>query len=297
MSNILYKQNLEENLRLLSAQRQSYNEAKFYRSCYRILVSVPCLLSFLVINNYIDATDQYSVFRFLIDLFVVFVGYFLLHKSFTYQELGANIQQKFDTNVFGLAFEWNAKKDQTEIETLYCKHKKDENIEKLRNWYSDEIDNLDYPKDVLASQKQNLFWSQKVREDYINFNIVILIVCLFYTIFSICFFLTYNDYVLWKKIYEILVILLSLYFLLGQNIVDNIRSIRLLKKANDKFSALQKHIVDSDDTRCINNMLNDIQKGIFEYRKMSVSVPNYYDRMRKFKLESSSRRIIRDLFN
>lgn len=85
MSNILYKQNLEENLRLLAAQRQSYNEAKLYRSGYRILVFVPFLISFLVLNSYIDATDQYSVLRFLIDLFVLVMGGFLMKKSSQYQ--------------------------------------------------------------------------------------------------------------------------------------------------------------------------------------------------------------------
>lgn len=173
MSSILHKQNLDENLRLLAAQRQSYNQAKFYRSGYRILVFVPFLISFLVLNSFIDATDQYSVFRFLIDLFVLVLGAFLMKKSSQYQVLGANIQQKFDTNIFDLPFEWKFKQDKTEIERLYCKHKKDENIERLRNWYTDEMKNLAYPKDVLAAQKQNLFWTDSVRKDYIFFNILI----------------------------------------------------------------------------------------------------------------------------
>lgn len=297
MSNILYKQNLEENLRLLAAQRQSYNEAKLYRSGYRILVFVPFLISFLVLNSYIDATDQYSVLRFLIDLFVLVMGGFLMRKSSQYQILGANIQQKFDTNIFDLSFEWKIKQDKTEIEHLYCKHKKDENIEKLRNWYNDEIQNLTYPKDILAAQKQNLFWTDSVRKDYILFNVLIFISLLIFIALSIFMFITYSEYPMWKKIYEIFVILLSLYFFLGENILSNYKTIVLLENANKKFSALQKHIVDSDDPKCINNMLKDIQEEIFEYRQHGVSVPNYYDRMKKFKLESSSRRIIRGLFN
>ncbi|WP_075167552.1 S-4TM family putative pore-forming effector [Acinetobacter indicus] len=297
MSNILYKQNLDDNLRLLAAQRQSYNEAKFYRSSYRILVFVPFLISFLVINSYIDATDQYSVIRFLIDLLVLLVGGFLMNKSSLYQVLGANIQQKFDTNIFGLPFEWKIKQDITEIERLYCKHKKDENIERLRNWYNDEIQNLAYPKDVLAAQKQNLFWTDSVRKDYIFFNVLIFISLLFFIGLSIFMFITYSEYPLWKKVYEIFVILLSLYFFLGENILSNYKTIRLLNNANNKFSSLQKHIVDSDDINCSNRMLGDIQEEIFVYRKHGVSVPNYYDRMRKFKLESSSRRMIKDLFN
>lgn len=297
MSNILYKQNSDDNLRLLAAQRQSYNEAKFYRSSYRILVLVPFLISFLVINSYIDATDQYSVIRFLIDLLVLLLGGFLMKKSSLYQVLGANIQQKFDTNIFGLPFEWKIKQDITEIERLYCKHKKDENIEKLRNWYNDEIQNLVYPKDVLAAQKQNLFWTDSVRKDYIFFNILIFISLLIFIGLSVFMFITYSEYPLWKKIYEIFVILLSLYFFLGENILSNYKTIRLLNNANNKFSSLQKHIVDSHDINCSNRMLGDIQEEIFVYRKHGVSVPNYYDRMRKFKLESSSRRMIRDLFN
>lgn len=296
MSNIFYKQNLEENLRLLAAQRQSYNEAKFYRSSYRILVFVPFWVSFLVLNSYIDATDQYSVFRFIIDFFVLFFGYFLLKKSSEYQNLGANIQQKFDTNIFGLSFEWKAKQDPTEIERLYCKHNKDENIEKLRNWYSDEIQNFSYPEDILAAQKQNLFWSQNVRKDYIFFNILIFIAFIFFTLFSVYMFLTYSDYALWKKTYEILVLLLSLYFFLVQNIFDNFKSINLLNKANDKFTEFQPYITSKQNVSCTSKMLEDIQKEIFNYRKNGVSVPNYYDRLRKFKLEASSRRIIKNLF-
>ena len=297
MSNILYKQNLEENLRLLAAQRESYNEAKLYRSGYRILVFIPFLISFLVLNSYIDATDQYSVLRFLIDLFVLVLGGFLMKKTSQCQVLGANIQQKFDTNLFELPFEWKIKQDKTEIERLYCKHNKDENIEKLRNWYNDEIQHLVYPKDVLAAQKQNLFWTDSVRKDYIFFNILIFISLIIFIVLSIFMFITYSEYPLWKKIYEIFVILLSLYFFLGENILSNCKTIRSLENANNKFSALQKHILDSDDPKCIKNMLHDIQEEIFEYRKHGISVPNYYDRMKKFKLESSSRRVIRDLFN
>lgn len=296
MSNILHKQNLEENLRLLAAQRQSYNEAKFYRTSYRFLILVPCLISFLVLNSYIDATDQYSVFRFILDLFVLILGGFLMQKSSQYQILGATIQQKFDTNIFNLPFEWGIKQDQTMIENLYCKHKKDENIEKLRNWYTDELKDLAYPKDILAAQKQNLFWSHNVRKDYIFFNILIFIACFIFIFISIYMFLTYSDYPLWKKLYEILVLLLAFYFFLGQNIFHNFKTIKLLNKANDKFNELQTHIIGTEDFNCAARMLEDIQKAIFEYRKKGVSVPNYYDRLRKFKMEASSRRIVKDLF-
>lgn len=264
MSEILNKQNLDDNLRLLAAQRQSYNEAKFYRTSYRFLMLIPFLISFFVLNSYIDATDQYSVFRFIIDFFILILGGFLTYKSSQYQLLGATIQQKFDTRIFSLPFEWKIKQDQTVIESLYCKHKKDENIEKLRNWYTDELKNLVYPKDILAAQKQNLFWSDSVRKEYIFFNILIFIVFL---IVSIYMFFAYNDYVLWKKLYEVLVLFLAFYFFLGQNIIQNIRTIQLLNKANDKFNELKSHIIDSSDQNCSSRMLSDIQHAIFEYRK------------------------------
>ena len=296
MSSILYKQNLDENLRLLAAQRQSYNEAKLYRTSYRFLMLVPCLISFLVLNSYIDATDQYSVLRFILDLFVLILGGFLMKKSSQYQTLGATIQQKFDTSIFNLPFEWKIKQDQTMIENLYYKHKKDENIEKLRYWYTDELKELTYPKDILAAQKQNLFWSHNVRKDYIFFNILIFIACFVFIFISIYMFFTYSDYPLSKKLYEILVLLLAFYFFLGQNIFHNFKTIKLLNKANDKFNELQTHIIDTEDFNCAARMLADIQKAIFEYRKKGVSVPNYYDRLRKFKMEASSRRIVKDLF-
>lgn len=93
MSNILHKQNLDENLRFLAAQRQINSNLKAKRSIVRLFSILIFAISVLVLNNSIKADDTYSVIRELFCIGVAIVSYVLIWGFESDREYASKFQK------------------------------------------------------------------------------------------------------------------------------------------------------------------------------------------------------------
>jgi len=105
VSNILHKQNLDENLRFLAAQRQINSNLKAKRSIVRLFSILIFAISVLVLNNSIKADDTYSVIRELFCIGVAIVSYVLIWGFESDREYASKFQKKFDSNLFDLNYD------------------------------------------------------------------------------------------------------------------------------------------------------------------------------------------------
>jgi len=169
MSNgIALRQNSENSLKYLSAQRQMYSDLKFISGLqflFCILASSILSILLLFISDYIIGT----IINFIIAIVVV-----ILNKLFDkfiekQREIAAYIQQIFDLDVFKMKWikeDFGKIKDISyNISVKSNKYlKKHENFNDLKNWYSIQYDELPLDIGVYYCQKENVRWDSKLRQ-------------------------------------------------------------------------------------------------------------------------------------
>lgn len=144
------KQNTFEAIQLLSAQKKIYSQAKYIELFSFLFTLVPIILALYVKNE--------NCIQFFTSI-AVMLSLGLTQWSKCKIKLAAKIQEKFDTFVFGLA--WNkilvGREPKPEIINEFSKDK-DQNKSNLKNWYptpdskSDEIN-------IILCQRNNVVWN------------------------------------------------------------------------------------------------------------------------------------------
>lgn len=164
MNNLYTKQTEEGLLRLLAAQKQAYTEGKRIN----VLIYMVGLLSAIAIPIVTKYFPDFNISIAIVGgLFSVFVAFVLGDLPKKKAEVGAKIQEEFDTELYDLS--WNEslagnKVSQHEVQKLANRLKDRSNVSKDRPWYQD-YSKLDHSHAVLHCQQENLFWdsTQKTR--------------------------------------------------------------------------------------------------------------------------------------
>jgi hypothetical protein len=168
MSNgIASRQNKEENLIYLSAQRQIYSDLKSISKLqflFCIMITVALSIMQLLINNPIIIIINFCVTFFVFLFNIRFERY--IKKQ---QEIAAYIQQIFDVDVYTM--KW--------VEGYFCKKKnvdsdisiksnkyiqKFRNFDDFKNWYSIPYDALPLNIGTYYCQKESITWDKKLRK-------------------------------------------------------------------------------------------------------------------------------------
>ena len=171
MSNgIQIRQNEENSISMLAAQKQLYNEAKYIENIVLIFsVILPflcaCIQAF-VKNNTMLNTIGY-VLSFVSMLVGMSFGSYIKKK----RKLAAFIQQKFDTYIYQM--QWS--------KSLFGKNKNVNDViaeksikylrkqgarETLINWYPQLVDSFPIKKGILICQRENFKWDVGLRKRY-----------------------------------------------------------------------------------------------------------------------------------
>ncbi|SFQ34161.1 S-4TM family putative pore-forming effector [Variovorax sp. 770b2] len=167
MNQIITKQNERYSLQLLSAQRQTYSDAK-------------CLLAFqlVLIGPLAAATAMVSIFvpdwKIIVALWGVIVlvldlGYFT-PKQKRLRESGARIQERFDCEVFNLSWDATRVGGQEPHENVIRQSARYQKIAHtmtpLEDWYSVVVGSLPLPMARLVCQRTNCWWDAEQRRKY-----------------------------------------------------------------------------------------------------------------------------------
>lgn len=289
MSNILHKQNLEENLRYLAAQRQINSDLKVNRSIVRLFSILIFIISVLVLNNYIKADDSYSVIRELFCIGVAIISYFLIWGFESNRENASKFQKKFDSNLFDLNYEITSQDELTASKYAEKYNSKVGNLEKIEGWYTSAIANKVFPEDIIACQKQNLMWTRELKKHY-----VIFLSCLNFLILSSSFFIVFSFwsdsfYSKEKMIYEIIIFYLCYISAFLMPLIKHILDLCKINRYMFLFCELKDLVGISSAKKMNLALISKIQNCIDDYRRSNLSVPDFFADGRKYVLEAKSK--------
>ncbi len=168
MNQIPQRQNQDQFLQYLAAQRQLYDEEKSWLALWTIAATVIAVLG----TGMIALAAAFTHYITLASVAVMVGEFLLLGLIRKKRELAAKIQELFDCELLELP--WNdivagAKPEPEEIaeaQTRFLKRRDPQEWEALKNWYAPTVGQLPLYDARLACQRENLWWDAELRRLY-----------------------------------------------------------------------------------------------------------------------------------
>lgn len=275
MDNSIYQQqNNPEILLLQKAQRSKYTEAKkvLYPGLY---LSIAGTVIFAILTSFYDIELINTLSSFLAIVLFGFTSY-MEKKANGHIELAAKIQQTIDVKLFQMPDNCHVLLS-SEIKEITASYNSAE-LSEFENWYSD-YSSLDFSKQVFLSQKENIRWDQKLREKYSCLITSLAIGCpillLMYIIFTNSSISSFFAMASWLFPLE--------QFLITQwiGLRDNIS---YLKAVNEEYRSIEKcyEKYSPSEIQC---KLCGLQTYIFEHRKKSIIIPDWFYKKHQSKMQ------------
>lgn len=168
-SEIVSRENTEDAIRMLAAQKEIYSLAKTLAFLQTLIVApIPVIISIGCL--YFDLPADQSNTMFVAYTIIGSVSEILLEFWIKNLKIdAASIQEAFDTYVLGL--KWNRtlipnKPDSGLIYRYYSKHIKRNNLGILKNWYSSEVNKVPGNIAVVICQRTNCTYDFLLKKRY-----------------------------------------------------------------------------------------------------------------------------------
>lgn len=274
MDSIFHRQNSRNLLLLQKAQRSKYTEAKkvLYPGLY-VSIAGTVIFAILTVVYDVELLNTLSSFLAIVGFFITS---FLVKKSNEHIKFAAKIQQTIDVELFQLPDNCHVLLP-SEIKEIVASYTSSE-LSKFRNWYSD-YSSLDFPKQILFSQKENVRWNQELGKKYsclmLSFVIGFPILLVLYTIFANTSVASFFAIVSWIFPIE--------QFLITQ-LISLRNNIKSLERVDEEFHSIEKcyEHYSSCEIQC---KLCGLQTYIFEHRKQSILIPDWFYNMHQRKMQ------------
>ncbi len=283
-SGIAERQNTDENLRLLAAQRQLYSEEKIgTRNWYTLSLSIAVL--FLATSALPSLKPLEALLAFVI-LVVTLTELFVLPQLRQPRIIAATIQEQFDCNVLGL--EWNDAladvPDSTTIEEAVGRFNKRKNPKRewkrLEDWYENPaIHKAPIQIARIACLKENIRWDSGQRQEWVNWvKIITALVVILYLGVGLLL-----DWHLKQYFSGYLLLLLPPMVAIRDHIVRHHESIKRLDRLNKVIEDLRLDALNKTaDSEEITRRTRYLQTEIFHHRREDVPVIDcFYNRYGK----------------
>lgn len=283
MSNgIQDRQNEENSICMLAAQRQIYSETEVIGNLI-IGISVVLPVMFACMQIFIKNNIVLNTVVYILPIISMVIGRSLTKYIEKEKETAAFIQQKFDIYVYQMPWDkriFGEDKNMTPtIAEKATKHFNKEGAkEALRDWYSSSVDTFPIKKGILECQKENFWWDVGLRKRY-RIASIVLIILLASGILIIG--IVQNETI--SKLVCRMAFVLPLIQWLYETEKELSSDIRRLEKLDAELYTLgEKNMED----------LQDIQKDIYEHRKSCHVIPNFFYKIFKENDEDKAKRII-----
>lgn len=256
------KQNSNHFIEYLLAQRQSYSSAKYWFTCSTVFTFIPIIIG--IISLYAHPSCIYQ-FLIMASFIVTIICENIAQKKMT---IGADIQQNFDTELFGITNDFKNYIERDEIINLKKKlSKKPENIEYVKNWYTVFTNNDDYPYPIsmLKCQQQNLCWTKNlVKKQLYLLTFILLILFIVIVILSCFYIINQSTNLIWGCaiiVYKIIITSLIKHWNAKEEIQKTYRKY---------YNYLEKtDLINQKDQDDLIKIITEIQDHIYKIRKES----------------------------
>jgi hypothetical protein len=270
---IFNKQNLEINIDKLLAQRRLYSNAK--KANYFLIsltVIIPIIISLITNLTIIEINDKHWVYI----LYIVFA--IILEKIFEIyidrcKKTAASIQEDFDTTIFPLAENELLNTTYVDNDIIRKYSKKDKNntkkVERVTNWYSKEIKNIDTNIAILFCQRMNICYDQNIKKKY---NILLITLSIL-TFFILLGFSLSNNFSLMKFMIEVVLPSIPIFTFTYKEFNTSLESVDNLQKLREIIEE-NLNTISIDDSIDIEE-LRRIQDRIYQNRILSPLIPDF----------------------
>lgn len=280
------KQNRPEFIDRICASSRAYGIVKTVSAWQTSLVASAAIAGPIAAFAFPDArhwAGAYAVVILILDLV-------LLEPAVKrYQELGAKIQEVFDTELFGLP--WNkhrchAKPDLELVRSLADAFKTKEKTDRLIDWYPTVVKGLPLEYGRLICQRANMVWDASLRRYYSAFflgSIVVMFVCSF----LVALYLNWDfSHIVMSLIVPILPATLKLFREYRKHLDSATISDRTKTMLESTWIRAIEESVPIDELRDESRRLQD---ELYDRRKSSPTVPQWIYKRRLFEFEKNMR--------
>jgi hypothetical protein len=304
-NDIVIRENTDESIQKIAAQRESYSMAKtiFY---WQVILAVPVvvLLSFgnaIIVKYFSEFSDNLKWLSENLEWIIggYSVTIFLLELLFFNKSIGrliekaAKIQEVFDCNVFNIS--WNEflvgeKPDKEDIYTYNKNYLVNNKTDDLENWYSKYIQDISDNNAKLICQRSNVMYDNELRENFIkNTKIIASILFVALTILTLI-----NDISTRSFIVNVIIPFLPIVTLAFKIHDDNKRSITNLLEIKNIISTewnkvIKDNYIISDET------IRRIQDRIYLNRKENALILDFIYNKRRTNLEEQMNHSVKEL--
>lgn len=283
MNQITTVQNSERQLARLAAQRELYSSAKKFYLIESIgSIIIPLILTFIstFFTNISIYSALYGIGFYLLDSLVIEL---LITERKT---KAAKIQELFDCDVLEMEkspFKAVADVTVEDVLAYYDAHKKIEtNIEKIKDWYPKEVEELDIRVARLICQKMNYAWDSRLRKTYSNFLKSVVVILVIIIIVGITLGRLPGE-----QVPLILAGILPLFRFCIKLFEDNRNATEKLIKLNGYFDGLWARIIENSiDEKELDESARHIQNEIYDFRIKNPLIPDAFYKFFKDKDES-----------
>lgn len=264
MSNgIATRQNEDNSIAMLAAQRQLYRDAKKYNTV-SVALSVWIPFALAVILLIIPENTEWKYASYILSIVSMAFSFVIDKYIEEKKKLAAFIQQKFDAYVYEMPWDkrfFGKDKNINHEVAIYSKKilNNPQEREKLQDWYTPDVDEKNTIDGILMCQRENLGRDVGLRKRF-KFISVTLIIILFAAIFAMGL---WNNERIAELLWRIAFITPMLRWLLD--------TIRKLNKDISKLQELDDDI-NNNEIKTMEDLQN-IQKGIFQHRKECYAIP------------------------
>lgn len=264
MSNgIVTRQNEDNSIAMLAAQRQLYRDAKKYNAV-SVLLSVWIPFALAIIILFIQENTEWRYASYILSI-VSMVFSFVIDKYIEEKkQLAAFIQQKFDVYVYEMPWDKRIFGRDKNVDHEIAIHSKkilsnQQEKKQLKDWYTPVIDKKTTLDGILACQRENLGWDIGLRKR-LKFASIALFIILVAVIVAMG---------LWEN--ERIIELLWRVTFIAPMLKWLLDTIKRLNKDISKLQELDSDI-NNNETKTMED-LQDIQKEIYQHRKESYTIP------------------------
>lgn len=168
MNQIPQRQNQDQFLQYLAAQRQLYDDEKKWMTVWTCVATGLAVLG----TGAIAITQPFTPLITWITVIIVIGEFAVVPAIINRRKIAAKIQEIFDCEL--LEMDWNnvLADPKPEPETILAAYQRfrdsrnPEEWEKLKDWYSPTVGNLPLAKARIACQKENIWWDSRQRRAY-----------------------------------------------------------------------------------------------------------------------------------
>ena len=264
----------------VAASSQSYdNSARYSKWQTSIVIATAVVVP--AINAFYPAFQAWGA---LVGGLVVLVDFILFERSVKYyQELGAKIQEVFDTELLGIP--WNAIRvgERPLPETIVglsdqfkkARAKDSDSITRLQNWYPVVAGKLPLELGRLVCQRSSMVWDANMRKRYCRLYIVVI----FLMVIAGTGYALLREWTLAQFLLGVVAPLLPAIVKVWRGYSKHQESAGASERARQSLSATWTQAMTRDASADV--LLTDsrhLQDELFDRRKTSSRVPNWFYR-------------------